>query len=237
MDVAHSKTRALAFCVILFGACVAAGAQAAAPAPGTPQPAGAVPPPALSDFTPLLDQLQQTTAALSLEITRLRIERWKADAAVKRQSQQDADSITRNVTTALPTVSDAVRANPQNLAGVFKLYRNVSALYDVLSSLTEAAGTFGPKSEYAPLAGNAEKLDRIRRELGDKFDHLAAATDAEILRLRTEIASRTPPPAPKKIVIDDEEPKKKPVRKKTAKKPPESKPAESTGSAPTAKQP
>jgi hypothetical protein len=238
MAIVTSKTLIRAVYVTLLAASMAMEAQVTAPAQGNPPPAGVpVPQPVLIDFAPVVNQLQQTTVAMSLDISRLRIEKWKADSTAKRQAQADADSITRNVTTALPTIMDEVRAKPQNLAAAFKLYRNVNALYDVFSGLTVSAGTFGPKSEYAALAGDAEKLDGIRRDIGDKVGSLAAATDTEIARLRTEIASQTPPPAPKKIVIDEEEPKKKPVRKKPVKKPVESKPPDNAATAPTTKGP
>jgi hypothetical protein len=178
------------------------------------------PQPALTELNPLLTQVEQAAQAMNLEISRLRIEKWKADGTVKRQSQEKADSIARNLSAALPTIVDQVRANPQSLAASFKLYRNLDALYDVFSSLTESAGAFGPKSEYQSLAGSAANLDRIRRNFGDKLESLAANSDNEIVRLRTEIAQAKagPPPPPKKIIVDDEEKPKKPV-KKSVKKP------------------
>jgi hypothetical protein len=219
---------------VLLGLSLPVKAQAPAPvASPAPVPSLTAPPPAV-DLTPSLNQLQQTAGTISLNLSRLRIEKWKADGSVKRQSQADADSITRNLTSALPSLIDQVRANPQSLAAAVKLYRNVNALYDVFGGLAEMAEAFGPKGESATLAADAGTLDRIRRDIGDKLEKLAAGADSEILRLRAEVASKPPPP-PTRIIIDEEEEKPpKPVRKKPAppKKPVETKPAENTSPSP-----
>jgi hypothetical protein len=214
----------LAFCSVL------AESQVAAPEATRIQPSGmTAPQPALTELNPLLTQVEQSARAMNLEISRLRIEKWKADATTKRRSQEKADSISRNLTAALPAIVDQVRANPHSLAATFKLYRNLDALYDVFSSLTESAGAFGPKSEYQELAGSAANLDKIRRNFGDKLESLAANSDTEIVRLRTEIAQAkaAPPPPPKKIIVDDEEKPKKPVKKSTKKPAPAPAPASS----------
>jgi hypothetical protein len=205
----------LAFCSVV------AESQVAAPPSTRTQPLGmTAPQPALTELNPLLTQVEQAAQAMTLEIARLRIEKWKADSSVKRQSQENADSISRNLTTALPTLVDQVRANPQSLAATFKLYRNLDALYDVFSILTESAGSFGPKADYQALAGSAADLDKLRRTMGDKLESLAANSDSEIVRLRTEVAQAkaAPPPPPKKVIVDEDEKPKKPV-KKSVKKP------------------
>jgi hypothetical protein len=186
------KTRAIVLCISLLPAL--AGAQVA----GRTEPSNTAAPQAtVSDLSPILGQLQQTAQSLNLKLARLRIEKWKADSSVKQQVQQHADSISRNLTAALPGMIEQVRANPQSLATEFKLYRNVSALYDVTSSLTESAGAFGPKSDYDSLAGELENMDNLRRALGDKVENLAALKDTEVSRLQTQIAqAAAAPPAP-----------------------------------------
>lgn len=206
------KTLAVLLCISMLPAL--AGAQVA----GRTEPSNvAVPQGTVSDLNPILGQLEQTAQALNLKLAKLRIEKWKADGGSKQQAQQNADSISRNLTAALPGMIGQVRANPQSLALDFKLYRNVSALYDVAASLTEAAGAFGPKAEYESLASEVANLDNVRRAMGDKLENMAAMTDSEVSRLRAQIAQAAAPPPepPKKIVIDDAEEKpKKPVRKK-----------------------
>jgi hypothetical protein len=227
------KIAVILLSAVLLGLNLPVKAQAPPPpASQTPVSSLTALPPAV-DLTPSLNQLQQTAGTISLNLSRLRIEKWKADASVKRQSQADADSITRNLASALPSLIDQVRANPQSLAATVKLYRNVNALYDVFGGLAEMAETFGPKGESAALAADAGSLDRIRRDIGEKLEKLAAGADSEILRLRAEVASKPPPP-PTRIIIDDEEKPQKPVRKKPApvKKPVETKPAENTSPSP-----
>jgi hypothetical protein len=213
------KTLGLVLCVSVLQTVV--GAQVANRTEATTT---ATPQPMVSDISPILGQLQQTAQALNASVSRLRIDKWKADSAVRQQAQHNADSISRNLTSALPGVIDQVRANPQGLAPAFKLYRNVIALYDVYSSLTESAGAFGPKGDYEAMANEGNNLDDIRRALGDKLENMAALKDTEITRLRTQVAQAAaavaPPPPPKKIVIDDTEtPKKAKTRKKPATKP------------------
>jgi hypothetical protein len=207
------RTGALIACVLAV--VVTASAQVASPQPGRVQ-APATPIPSMSsDLIPLLAQLQPAVQNTNLDIAKLRIEKWKTDSNVKQQAQQNADSIARNITSALPGMVDQVRANPQSLAAAFKLYRNVGALYDVLSGLAESAGAFGSKTEYDALARDVGQIDNIRRAMGDKLAEMAAFKDNEIVRLRAQAAQAAAPPSPpKRIVVDDEEKPKKPAKKK-----------------------
>src|SRR5437879_4121121 len=95
------------------------------------------------DLQNTLAKVDQSAQAAAMDIARLRIEKWKADSSEKRQAQSNAESLQRNMTAALPTLTSAVRTAPQDMAANFKLYRNLSALNDVLKSLTESAGAFG----------------------------------------------------------------------------------------------
>lgn len=224
------KTTALVWCLVLSG--VAGKAQVAAPSSTRAQSAGTtLAQPASSDFTPLLAQLQQTTQVMSVDIARLRIDKWKADSATKRRSQSDADSIVRNLQTALPGIMDQVRANPRSLAGAFTLYRNLNVLGDVFVGLVQSAGAFGPKNEYEVLASDASDLDKLRHTMGDQVESMAVAADSEMARLRTQVAQATALAAaapPKKTIVNDEAKPKKTVHKKPAKKPATNPPATTT---------
>lgn len=201
----------------------AATAQVASPPPGRTQPSSvSSAPPAVTDLSPLLSELQQRAQAINLNLARLRVDKWKADSTIKQQMQGNVDALSRNLGSALPAIIDQVRANPQSLAATFKLYRNLNALSDVLTNLSMAADTFAPRPEADTLATDANSLDRIMRTMGDNLEKLAATKDTEVVRLRTQVAqAATPPPPPKKIVIDDEEKPKKTTKtaKKTVKKP------------------
>lgn len=154
------------------------------------------------DVTATLQRIEQTAQAAALDLARLRIDKWKADGSVKDQSQANADSISRNLTTALPGLIGAVRSSPQNLGAAFKLYRNLNALYDVFEGLAESAGAFGSKQEFEALSRHVQDLDSYRRSFGDYFEALATAKDSELARSRTTSPASTA--RPKKIIVDND---------------------------------
>ncbi len=173
----------------------------------------------MTSILPDLDRLQAAASQSAIDMGHIRIEKWRADGDAKRQAQSDADSVQRNLTSALPGLIEAVRSAPQDLNTEFKLYRNLNALYDVMGSLTESAGAFGPKAEYEELAQPLQVIDSVRRNLGDALERLTASTESELTQLRNQlraqqqaVATRTTPP--KKVVVDDTEPAQKSVHKK-----------------------
>ncbi|HYX68027.1 MAG TPA: hypothetical protein VE825_02755 [Terriglobales bacterium] len=204
---------------VLMVATVAAAQTSYPPPPPNRQPSPARAPAAAAtsavqaDPNQALSQLGQTTSALDSTLGQLRIEKWKTGSQDKAQLQSNADSIRRNVTAALPGMVQDVRTAPDNLAPNFKLYRNVSALYDVLASLTEAAGAFGPKEEYHDLSQELQQIDAARRSLGDRMEQLSTSKDAEVVRLAAQLKQAQAAIPPKKIVVDDDE-KPKPKKKK-----------------------
>lgn len=175
------------------------------------------PPPPVAAPDPMLSQLERTADSTRLNLARLRIEKWKADSSSRKQSQTHLESLDRNLAQALPALVAQVRSSPDSLAASFKLYRNVNALYEVLATLAESAGAFGPREEYQALATDTSNLDAVRRALADRIESMTANRDAEITRLQNQIrqaAAAAKAAPPKKIVVDDNEPPKKPVRKK-----------------------
>ena len=63
-------------------------------------------------------------------------------------------------------------------------------------------------------------LQSVRRTLGERMQHLAAAKESELTRLRNQLKTaqaviQSAPP--KKTIVDDTEPPKKPVKKKSPK--------------------
>lgn len=180
-----------------------------APTPGAQQETHS--PPVLPD----LDRLQTASSAIDGAIGRLKIEKWKADGNSKRQAESNAESIQRNLRSALPGMIANVRSAPQDLAAQFKLYRNVNALYEVMSSVTESTGAFGPKSDYDALAQQLDVLDGIRRNLADSIEQLTASTQTQLNQLQGQVqtlqaqAKANAAPPPKKVIVDDTEPVKK----------------------------
>jgi hypothetical protein len=217
-----------------------AGTQALAQ--DAPQMSAPVSYASLSQLNTVLAQLEQTSQTTQLDVAKLRIDKWKADGGTKRDTQSNADSVQRNLHSALPEIIAQLRSSPENLEVTFKLYRNLSALYDVFSSIVESAGAFGSKDDFQALQNDLSSLDQSRRSLGDRMDDLASAKDAELKHLRTSLQAAQTSLAQKqqKVVVEtDETPKPKPVVKKKKKPAPKTsgtatKPASSTkpGSAP-----
>jgi hypothetical protein len=192
------------------------------------QAADSVPPAVnLTQLSQTLSQIEQSAQQTSMDLGRLRIDKWKTGSDNKRQSQADADSVRTNMTAALPTMTAAVRATPTAMAPTLKLYRDLNLLYDILASLTESTGAFGAKDDFNALAQDQQTLDTARRQLADYVENLAAFKDSELVRLRTQAAAAQAN-VPRKV-IDDNEPVKKPAKKKAAKpttKPPAAQPAQ-----------
>jgi hypothetical protein len=193
------------FCLFLL-ACSALWAQPTSPAPPV-APADAL-------LTNLLAQLQATAAKSDSDLGRLRVDKWKTEAASRQQAQATLTSVRRNLDYAIPELLQQLQSQPSSLAANFRLYRNLNALYETFSSLVESAGVFGATDQYSPLAADISQLDQLRHQFAERMDLLAAARDAELLRLRTQSPVTATKPAATKIVVDDNQPpaaaKKKP---------------------------
>ncbi len=176
-------------------------------------------PPNAASLQNLLSRIDQTSQDAAQDITRLRIDKWKADSSDKQQAQANAESVQRNLAAALPGMTSAVRTAPQDIAANFKLYRNLNALYDVMKTVTEASAAFGPKQDYQTLAQYTDQIDGYRRNLADYMESLTASQNAELLQYRSQAkaAQAAAATAPKKVIINDDAPVKKTAKKKTPK--------------------
>jgi len=223
-------------CVLAALLALPAGAQVGAPISGNasaprPTASSAAPTPDPGSISPLLSQIQAAARTTTADVSLLNIRRWKVASDVKEDAQTKAEAIQRNLTIAMPTIVSQVQTSPNDFAANFKLYRTLGVLYDVLTSLAESAGAFGSKSEFEPLASDLNRIDQVRRALGDRLESMAGAKDAEIARLQNQAnAARAAASAPpKKVIVDDDE-------KKPAKKTPKKKPAATTAT-PASSQP
>ena len=223
------------FLTVLAGTKIArgqAGAAHAVPAPQNPQysvqgsivPASensqsAVSYASVTQVNGLLSQLEAAAKNTQGDLVTMRIERWKTDGSYKKQSLANVDSIQRNLQGALPEMIAQVRAAPEDLPATFKLYRNLDALYDVLGTVAESAGAFGSKDDFQQLSNDLTSLEGVRKAFAERIQTLAAAKEAEISRLRTDLKTAQaaiPATPPKKTVVDDTESPKKPAVKKRA---------------------
>ncbi len=187
-----------------------------------PHPPAQGPAPAIDvQLANTLQQLQVSAQDANVALGKLRIEKWKTDGNTKQQTQSNVDSLQRNLTAALPELIEKVRLAPQDLSASFKLYRNLSAEYDVLASVAESTGAFGPKDQYQALSQPLSAMDSVRRSLADRIDSLAVAKESELSRLRAQVQSAAAAQASapvKKIVVDDNQPapKSKKTKAKTS---------------------
>jgi len=184
----------------------------------------------MTSILPDLDRLQTVTSQAAVDIGQLHLEKWKANNNAKSAAQADADSVQRNLTSALPGLIDAVRSAPEDVNASFKLYRNLNALYDVFGTLTEATRVFGQKSEYQALSQQLQVISSTRRKLGEGLEQLTATTQNQINQLRIQnksqqeqlaAAQAAVAEARKEVVLARAEPPKKTATKKksVAKKP------------------
>jgi hypothetical protein len=201
--------------VSLLPLCLAVSAQVISS--NQPAPQGPVSYASASQLNGLLAQLEEASQAAQLDLAKLRVERWKTDSGSKRQAQGNAESIQRNLQSALPEIIAELRASPESLTSTFKLYRNLDALYDVFESVAESAGAFGSKDEFQSLENDVTAFEKARRSVADRMETLAGAKEIEVTRLRAALQNaqaNTPSQPPKKILVDDTAPAKKPVKKK-----------------------
>jgi hypothetical protein len=176
----------------------------------------------VSQLNQLLTQLEQVSQTTQIDLAGTRIDHWKTDSNTKRQTQANVESLQRNLKAALPEIIGQMRNSPENLAASFKLYRNLDALYDVLSSVVEAAGAFGSKDEFQALDNDFNTIETARRSLAERMQGLAESKEGELTQLRTQVRNAQPVVSapPKKVIVDDTEPvKKPPAKKKPAPKP------------------
>jgi len=233
MATSRNLLSILAGCFLALLAPAAANAQT--PTNDRPSP---VPYASVSELNNILAQVRDVAQSIDGDLAKTRVDRWKADAATKRDAQANVESIRRNVQSALPEIITQVNNAPEDLAASFKLYRNLDALFDVFGPVAESAGAFGSKDEYQNLSNDLNALQSARHALGDRMQNLASNKESELTRLRNQIKilqAATPPEPPKKVIIDDTEPPKKPAKKKSAKPTTPAPPPATPQSAPPAK--
>lgn len=187
----------------------------------------------ITELNQLVGNLQQVSQNTQDDLSHLRIDKWKTDSGTKRQTENDTQSILRNLQNALPTMVGELKNSPESLPSTFKLYRNLDALYDVLNSVVESAGAFGNKEEFQSLNKDLGGIEESRRAFAERMDKLANSKENEIGQLRVELQNARAAIPPKKTVVDDTEPApppKKTTKKKAAPKPKPANPPSTQGS-------
>jgi hypothetical protein len=200
--------------LLFLGGSGAARAQAApppaapAPAPAAAQAAAPAVAPAPASFA--MTNLRPALANVQTAITTLNVSRWKAPNDIRATTQQDINSMQRDLNTTLPALlaqADAAAAatGPPALSPAFAVFRNLDALYDVMLRVTETAGLAGSASDASSLEDARAGLEDGRGKLGAWLLQAIGAQDAQVVRLQAPVANSAPapPPPPNKIVVND----------------------------------
>lgn len=189
------------------------------------------------DLNTILLQVQKATSSASVNLGKLRIEKWKTDSQQKQQMQQVADSLQKNIANAVPGLISDVQASRGGVLASFKLYHNLNVVYEFLSSMAEAAGAYGKKEEYQPLEGDATALDTVRQNLSIYIEQTAGKMEAENRAAASAAQARQAPgtlvPGKKVVVIDENDTpprKKSKATKKKTSTPPAQSPAQASSS-------
>jgi hypothetical protein len=208
--------------LLFLGGSSAARAQAApppaAPAPAAAQAAAPAVAPTPTGFA--MTNLRPALANVQTAITSLNVARWKAPNDIRATTQQDINSMQRDLNTTLPALlaqADAAAASgPPALSPAFAVFRNLDALYDVMLRVTETAGLAGSASDASSLEDARAGLEDGRAKLGAWLLQAIGAQDAQVVRLQAPVAhpAPAPPPAPNKIVVNDGPDTTKPHKKK-----------------------
>jgi hypothetical protein len=156
-----------------------------------------------------LNQVNQTIANLN-------ISHWKAPGEVRSATQQNIDSIERDLSSTLPGLLTQADANPGLVSVVFPVYRNIDALYDVLLRVSQTASLSAPSNEAASIVSALNQLESARTRLGDSILANSKNTETKLTDLQTAIqkAAAAQAATPPKTVIVDNGPAKTTRHKK-----------------------
>lgn len=200
---------------IVLSCCVPSYSQAANAAP---QAAPVEAAPAVAKAS---DILQPTLSHISQVITSLNIARWKAPNEVRAATQQNADSIQRDLSGTLPGLLTAADAAPSQVSAVFPVYRNIDALYDVLLRVSETAGLAAPQQEMSDISSALQQLEAARTNLGNAIFTASKNNEATTIKLQATVQQQATAAqaaaTPAKTTVVDDGPVKSTTRKKKKK--------------------
>lgn len=183
---------------------------AAPPVASANQSAPAAPKPS-ELLNPTLSQISQTIVGLN-------ISRWKAPGEVRSATQQNADSIQRDLSGTLPGLLSTADAAPASVSAVFPVYRNIDALYDVLLRISETAELAAPPNEISNLSSALSKLESGRTDLANAILNASKNTETEVVKLQASIqqaaAAHAAPPPTTTTVVNDGPAKTTPAKRK-----------------------
>jgi hypothetical protein len=163
-------------------------AAPAAPVAAAATTASATP---TSMLKPALDGIPTTLGALHPE-------KWKTSGAIKQETQANITSIQTDLQTTLPPLLTVADAHPESTALVLPVFRNISALYDVLLRVTQVAALAAPAPQSTSLQQTLATFDKSRRDLGESLQTSAQTQNQQVHDLQAQLTTiqNTPPPPP-----------------------------------------
>jgi hypothetical protein len=171
-------------------------------------PAAAVVPPS-AILRPALSSVQSTTAELN-------ISKWKLPGDVRKATEQDVDSIQRDLGSTLPGLMAKADAAPASVPPSFAVYRNVDALYDVLLRVSQKADLSASSKEAVSIASSLRSLEAARSQLANSILSTAQRHEARIVALEAAVRTANAAPEGRKhenVIVDG--PEKKPTKRTT----------------------
>jgi hypothetical protein len=167
------------------------------------QVASMAPPPPASGLS-LQMSLQRLQGAFSSAT-----QSWHSSHGAAADFGQDADSISRNLASAAPSLLQKYEADPQNLAAAFRLYRDLSAVDAVAQHAADTISRHGPRSSAASLASAVAQFDAQVNSFANSIEASAQTQQQELHSLRASVAAHAPPPASHTVVIDANGPRRR----------------------------
>jgi len=170
----------------------------------------AAPPPAQGTMASpaISDSLRPALQQVGHSVGQIQIDHWKVSKTWKQQLQNDADSISGDLSHQLPGLLQQAQATPAALDAQLRLMQNVDALYDVLVRLTLAADLTEKKSDAALLDSALQQLEAARKAATAQLVAAAAQQGHQLTELRAQVAavraSEDIPTHGKTIVVDNE---------------------------------
>jgi hypothetical protein len=214
------KTALIAIIALLFFAGTGVNAQTQPQSQMQATPAQPAPAQGASvNLNAVLLQVQQSTNAASVDIGKLRVDRWKTDPDQKQQLQHIGESLQKSIANAVPALVTNVQSSKGSVSATFKLYHNLNVIYENLNYLADVAGGLGKKEEFDPLAADCAALETARQSLSIYISESAGRLEAASRQAAVNAAVQTQVPGKKVVVInDDDPPAKKPVKPAAKKK-------------------
>jgi hypothetical protein len=161
-------------------------ARPVASQPAAAQPAAAQP---AAPVVPVTTQLQPALNAVHQAVSSVRVDKWKR-GNIRDEAAQNIGQIQRDIDVSLPPLMRDADTSPASLSKLLPVSRNISALYDVLLRVVEAARVIAPDDQVEQLQKALVTLGNARLAFSDRMQSSAVAMEKQVTDLRTTVAAQ-----------------------------------------------